>query len=139
MIVRVCVVTPVPRQSGHGSSMTDPVPRHSRHGSLNANAPWLRVISPVPRQAGHCRGAVPGRDPLPPQVRQLAGLASCSGTVTPRTASGKSRVTSVSTSAPRDAPGEVPRPGLVPAPRPPKMPAEEVAQTTAAGVGRVAP
>src|SRR3712207_8135711 len=62
---------------------------------------WLRVVRPLPAQTGQVRGVVPGRAPTPPQVRQVPGADSCSGTVTPPTASVKSRVTSVSTSRPR--------------------------------------
>ncbi len=39
LMVRVRVVTPVPRHSSHGFSMSEPLPRHSVHGSENPNAP----------------------------------------------------------------------------------------------------
>jgi hypothetical protein len=98
VIVRVCVVMPPPPQVGHGSSTTWPVPRQLRHGSEKANAPWLRLVTPAPWHTGQVCGVVPGRAPLPLQVGQVPGLCMRSGTVTPRTASSKERVASVSTS-----------------------------------------
>ena len=117
---RVRVLTPSPPHSGHGSSMIRPVPRQSRHGSENANAPWLRLIRPRPEHVGHCRGAVPGRAPVPEQVWQRPGAESRIGTSAPWTACVKSIRSSVSTSAPRCprvADARVPRP-----PAPPKSP-----------------
>ena len=74
VIVRVCVVVPVPPHSGHGSSTIWPVPRQSRHGSLTPKPPWLNEHRrPEPPQVGQVRGDVPGRAPLPPQVVQVAG------------------------------------------------------------------
>src|ERR671929_1161653 len=104
VIVRVWVVTPLPAQVGHGSSITEPLPRQLRHGSEKANAPWLRLVTPAPPHTGQVCGEVPGRAPLPWQVGQVPGLCIRSGTVTPRTASSKESVASVSTSWPRAGP-----------------------------------
>ena len=53
VMVRVWVVVPEPRHSGHGSSMSWPVPRQSRHGWLKPKAPWLSdVTAPEPPQVG---------------------------------------------------------------------------------------
>jgi hypothetical protein len=41
VMLRRWVVTPLPWQSGHGSSTIWPVPRQSRHGSLKPKPPWL--------------------------------------------------------------------------------------------------
>jgi hypothetical protein len=98
VMVRVWVVTPLPLQVGHGSSTTDPVPRQLRQGSEKANEPWLRLVSPAPWHTGQVCGEVPGRAPLPAQVVHVPGLCMRSGTVTPRTASSKESVASVSTS-----------------------------------------
>ena len=98
VIVRVWLVMPLPEQVGQGSSTTEPVPRQLRQGSENANAPWLRLVTPAPWHTGQVCGLVPGLAPLPAQVGQLPGLCMRSGTVTPRTASSKERVASVSTS-----------------------------------------
>src|SRR5215475_909281 len=121
LIVRVCVVTPVPWQSGHGSSMIWPVPRQSRHGSLNPNAPWLRLTNPLPPQVGHTYGLVPGRAPDPWQVWHVPGPESFNGSITPRTASSKPSVTSASTSCPRVGPTLRRRVVVPPVKSPPKM------------------
>src|SRR5215213_11034736 len=104
VMVRVWVVTPLPAHVGQGSSTTDPVPRQLRHGSENANAPWLRLVTPAPWHTGQVCGDVPGFAPLPLQVGHVPGLCMRSGTVTPRAASSKERVASVSTSCPRAGP-----------------------------------
>src|SRR3954470_23871314 len=120
VIVRVWVVTPLPAQVGHGSSITVPVPRQLRHGSENAKAPWLRLVTPAPWHTGQVCGEVPGRAPLPAQVGQVPGLCIRSGTVTPRTASSNDSVASVSTSWPRAGPDAAwLRARALPAPPPP--------------------
>src|SRR5580765_2177175 len=98
--------------------MIDPLPPQLVHGSEKANDPWLRVTRPEPWHTGQSRGDVPGLAPIPWQVGQVARSATRTGTVTPRTASVKPKVISVSTSAPRRARG-----ARAPAPRlnkPPK-------------------
>ena len=104
LIVRVCIVTPLPAQSGHGSSISLPVPLQSRHGSLKPNAPWLWLTKPEPEQVGQVRADVPGLAPLPPHVRQVPGPDSCSGSVSPLIASSKLSVTSALASWPRVGP-----------------------------------
>src|SRR5690348_10947476 len=115
LIVRVLVTPPVPRHSVHFSSTIVPAPWHSRHGSEKLNEPWLREIRPLPWHCGQVRGVVPGLAPLPWQVSHSPADRSVSGSVVPRTAWGKSRVTSVSTSRPRRGPRRAaPPPGPPP-------------------------
>src|SRR5919107_724685 len=123
--VRVWLVTPLPAQVGQGSSTTWPVPRQLRHGSENANAPWLRLVTPAPWHTGQMCGLVPGLAPLPLQVGHVPGLCMRSGTVTPRAASSKESVASVSTSWPRAGPDAAccrarVEPGAAPPAPPPK-------------------
>ena len=73
-MVRVRVVTPVPRHSSHGFSMIDPLPRHSVHGSEKPKAPWLRLTTPEPLQLGHTFGLVPGRALEVREARELDGV-----------------------------------------------------------------
>ena len=111
------------------------MPRQSRHGSLKPNAPWLRLTKPVPEQVGHCRDDVPGRAPLPWQVRHAPGPDSCSGRVAPRTASSKPSFTSASTSCPRVGPAERARrpPAATAACAAAEQPAQQVTEPAAAG------
>src|SRR5450631_973897 len=106
--MRTCMVCsliarPLPWQTGQGSSTMRPRPRQSRQGSENANPPAPRDVTPVPLQVGQTRGVVPALAPVPLHTLHGCGLVMRNATVSPCTACSKSRVTSVSTSAPRRA------------------------------------
>src|SRR5699024_473038 len=95
LIVRVRSVTPLPAQSGHGSSILEPVPPQSGHGSANPHAPWLRCVTPLPWQVPHTLGLVSGLAPLPRQVRHGEADESLISTVSPSAPSRKLSVSAV--------------------------------------------
>ena len=120
LMVRVRVVTPVPRHSSQGCSMIEPLPRQSVHGFGEPERALVAVDHPgaVTGRADLRAGA--GRAPLPWQLVHGAGLVSRSGMATPLVASRKSRSVSVSRSLPR-------RWLTGAAARPSEQPAEQVA------------
>ena len=60
---------PSPAQVGHGSSITVPEPPQREHGRVIENTPWPWASTPRPWQTGQTIGEVPGRAPVPRQVR----------------------------------------------------------------------
>ena len=87
--------------------MRRPVPSQSLHGAENPKAPRFSEVKPVPLQVPQVE-VLPEAEPEPWQVVHGALPLSARGMVVPLAASRKSRVISVSTSAPRDGLAEWP-------------------------------
>src|SRR5687767_14772573 len=83
--------------------------------------PTELTTAPAPSQVGHTCGRVPGLPPVPEQVGHGASELSLRLMVLPSMASWKSRVVSVSTSAPLLGRGVLVRVPKPPPPPPPRL------------------
>src|SRR5581483_10632654 len=106
--VRSSSVRPAPPQVSPGCSTTRPEPPHCGQADVRTNSPKTERATcrrrPEPPQRGQAETLVPGRTPLPPQVRHWTATSSGTFAVVPRAASTSSIVTSAATSPPRVPP-----------------------------------
>src|SRR3972149_11142301 len=103
----VFLVLPVPRQSGHGSRMTEPAPLHAEHVLAMLKKPCWNVTCPLPPHVVQVVGTVPGRAPEPRHSSQLRVLGTSTFFSVPKAASSQLIPRSYLKSDPRSGAGRL--------------------------------